>query len=348
MSTISEESLLKSLRLNIENDGVYKNYMSRLKTVKEVTKNDLVYSLKHPLTMYPMIKNDKRFTTVSSIANYLTAICKLFVVNETFSSQFKKEYEQWKSYLKENRIAEKEKYLQNEPTERQKKNYVSFKEVEAKLKELSNQSPFETLDKNLQFLLLTFLVNIRPKRADLGNLPILPRIPRIMGQKNFVLMGDKGTAKLYLNKYKTAYKYKTLIEPLNDTLTHVLRESIKAFPRDHVFGYLKSAKDENSFIPYEKNSTYSKFVQRTFKKLFGKDTGVSLWRHIYVIERLNPSQITGKEHLEAARLMGHSINQQRLMYQWVEAKIKDKDECETKCVLKKDEEICTTICKKKK
>lgn len=339
----TEEALMKSLRYNIENDGVYKNYSSRLKTVKDVTKKDLVYVLKHPLSMYPMIKKDKRFTTVSSVANYLTAICKLMSIDQRFLTSFRKEYEQWKAFLKENRLAEKERYLQNEPTEKQKENYVSFKEVETKLIELAANMPYDTMEKNFQFLLLTFMVNVRPKRADLGNVQILKSIPRVMGQKNFIILKDQGNAQLYLNKYKTAYKYKTLIEPLNESLTQVLRASLDAHPRTFLFGYNGT---NGTFVPYEKNNTYSKFVQRTFKKLFGKDTGVSLWRHIYVIERLNPSQVTGKEHLEAARLMGHSINQQRLMYQWVEAKLKDKEDCETKCIIKKDEEICTTRCKK--
>jgi hypothetical protein len=345
---MSEEVLLKSLRDSITNDGVYKNYICRLNTVKRLAHKDLVYIMKHPLSIYPLIQKSKGISGPSSIANYITAICKLYSCNEGFAKTNKKHYDIWKEFLNTNRIAEDERYKENKPTERQKQNYISFEEVEKKLHELSQAQPFDNLDTNLQYLLLAFLITITPKRADLGNVKIFKSMPRKTEQANYIVLTPTKT-RLILNKYKTAYKFKTLIEPLNANLVEILRQSLAAYPRDYIFGFeAKNEKGDLVFIPYEKNNSYSKYVQRTFQKLFGKETGVSLWRHIYVIEKLNPGKISTKEHEEKTRLMGHSMAQQRKVYQWMESTVKNPPEsCQTTCTTEGDEQVCTTRCVKK-
>ena len=63
------------------------------------------------------------------------------------------------------------------------------------------------------------------------------------------------------------------------------------------------------------NDTYGSFVQRTFEQLFGRGTGVSLLRHIYISEKLDFDNMTLEEQDEEARLMLHTSGLQK-QYKW--------------------------------
>ena len=63
------------------------------------------------------------------------------------------------------------------------------------------------------------------------------------------------------------------------------------------------------------NNTFSVFVKTTFEQLFGRATGVSLLRHIYITEKLNFDDMTLEEQNEEAKLMLHTSGLQR-QYKW--------------------------------
>jgi hypothetical protein len=63
------------------------------------------------------------------------------------------------------------------------------------------------------------------------------------------------------------------------------------------------------------NNTYSVFVKHTFEELFGRSTGVSLLRHIYITEKLDFDDMTIQEQEDEAKLMLHTSGLQR-RYKW--------------------------------
>jgi hypothetical protein len=67
--------------------------------------------------------------------------------------------------------------------------------------------------------------------------------------------------------------------------------------------------------PMTKNNTYSRFVMTTFTDLFGRATGVSLLRHIYISEKLELDNMTIEEQDAEAKLMLHTSGLQR-QYKW--------------------------------
>jgi integrase len=117
-----------------------------------------------------------------------------------------------------------------------------------------------------------------------------------------------------------------LEEPLPRELVDILEKSLKELPRHHVFGFYN---DKKEFVPYHRNNAYSKFFMNTCKKLFGKPMGPSLWRHMYVSENLNPSEISFEEHERVAKLMGHSTGMQRLVYHWTDENMSDHEETDS-------------------
>ena len=63
------------------------------------------------------------------------------------------------------------------------------------------------------------------------------------------------------------------------------------------------------------NNTYSVFVKKTFEDFFGRATGVSLLRHIYITEKLEFDDMTLEEQDAEAKLMLHTSGLQR-KYKW--------------------------------
>ena len=63
------------------------------------------------------------------------------------------------------------------------------------------------------------------------------------------------------------------------------------------------------------NNTYSVFVKHIFEELFGRSTGVSLLRHIYITEKLDFDDMTIQEQEDEAKLMLHTSGLQR-RYKW--------------------------------
>ena len=63
------------------------------------------------------------------------------------------------------------------------------------------------------------------------------------------------------------------------------------------------------------NNTYSVFFKKTFEQLFGRGTGVSLLRHIYITEKLEFDDMTLEERDAEAKLMLHTAGLQSA-YKW--------------------------------
>jgi hypothetical protein len=116
-----------------------------------------------------------------------------------------------------------------------------------------------------------------------------------------------------MNIYKTSKHYKKIEEELPEGLVRDIRVSVKRWPREYLF--VKDAEKPHGGKDPMNNSTYSAFVQRTFEHLFGRGTGVSLLRHIYISEKLNLDNMTLEEQEEEARLMLHTSGLQR-QYKW--------------------------------
>jgi hypothetical protein len=110
-----------------------------------------------------------------------------------------------------------------------------------------------------------------------------------------------------MNMFKTSKYYQTVEEDLPEGLVRDIETSIKRWPRKYLF-----RKDDGEPMS---NNTYSAFVKSTFQELFGRSTGVSLLRHIYITEKLNFDDMTLEEQDEEAKLMLHTSGLQR-QYKW--------------------------------
>jgi hypothetical protein len=301
-----EERFISVLDRAFPNAKTRANYKSRLNTlVKNVGAKTLLEVLETPETWYPAVQ--KAYPSLTTRKNVLTAVLVLFredaeLAKKTGIQAF------WKKRHDDLARHQDAKVRRSKPEDKQIAKYTSYEEIEAKYDALKKTAPHGSLRSSQYYLLLSVLVHLRPKRADLGAVQIFHDTDPRRTDINYVVLRSTGTSYLAMNMYKTSKHYQTVEEDLPEGLVRDIQQSLRRWPREHLFV------KERGGGPMS-NNTYSLFVQRAFEDMFGRATGVSLLRHIYISEKLNFDNMTMEEQEEEARLMLHTSGLQRT-YKW--------------------------------
>lgn len=290
-------------------------YVTRMRTMLEWMEwTNPTNILKNPSKVLKRLKKAYGNET-ATLVNHVTAVLAAFRRNERLRCTFGEAFEKWKQAHQILKEAEKERYKQNEPTKTQAENYVSFNEIQGKLKDLQKDpNTFKDAKTHMQFLLLQVMDNLTPKRADLGNVRIVHKQNAEQLKEldedgvNYIHIDSK-TAQLVMNTFKTSKTYGQIVEDIPEKLRKVLAVSLKLFPRKHLFI------SPRSWEPYEKSNSYAQFVRRTFIDLFGKSAGVTLARHAFINERIDFNKMSIAERETIAQKMGHSMDMQTV-YKW--------------------------------
>lgn len=288
-----------------------KKHLDRLQFLMSMFQKPIEWIMKNPShVMRVMISKSYEDAT---LAGYATSVSKLYSIHPSFMKTNKDPYMEWVSHMKHYGAKRMEKYERNELTDRQVKNIVTFNDMKKRFCEMQSLPEYQTnIKRNYDYILFALFLNIKPKRADLGNVYVSldGRIPKSYIKRNYIVLnGDDN--RLVLNEYKTAKYYKTITEPLNDTLVDVLKESMDLYPRSHLFVSLSG---KTKGLPYTKNNSYGKFVTRVFEKHFDCSMGVSLWRRVYIGEHVDFNVDTYSEMKKNAILSGHSVETQLKVY----------------------------------
>ena len=294
----NEDEILEALG-KIENESTRKSYVTRIRTALKYTKakdtKDMVTNVDK---YYPILA--RHYPTMNSLKSLLTTMMAVYRYEPRLKETHEEEYQKLLEYHKDlsEKIDAEEK--QSLPTERQMANYVSFNEVRSKLKEMLRGGDIHAkLQESMQTCLLGMMVYLRPKRADYGSLRVYRgEDPNVSDENYVVIHKDSDPSYIVLNHYKTSEKYKRMEEEFDERLNSIIRASLRRHPRSYVF-------QDRGGSPYT-NASYGKYFTRTCKALFGREMGVSLWRHVYITERIDPKKKSLQEQEEDARLMLHS------------------------------------------
>lgn len=280
-----------------------KEYLARLTSLHKI-QPDLEKLLTNPTTEYPALQ--RAYPSILSRKNLLTLILVLFREDAELK---KKEdvWKQWKKYHDDLARHMDAKVKRSEPSEKQVEKYTSFEEIEAMYETQKKKGPHGVERDSYQFLLLSLLVHLKPKRADFGSVKIYRDTDPKDKEHNYIVLRTRGSSFLAMNLYKTSKHYQTIEEDLPEGLQRDIEDSLRRWPRTYLF---QKANGEAM-----SNNTYSVFVKSTFAKLFGRATGVSLLRHIYITEKMDFEDTTLEEQEEVARLMLHTSGLQR-KYKW--------------------------------
>jgi hypothetical protein len=194
----------------------------------------------------------------------------------------------WLALQKENKKPIEERVANQEPTESQIRNAVSWDQV------------IKARDANPDNLLLAFYTYIPPVRADYNRVFLLYPSDPIPKNENYILMGKD--YQLVLQEFKTAKTYTTIEHVLPEPLKKLLAKSLKERPRTLLF----TTKSKEPMTA----GWFSEWAARTLSKLIGKKTSLTALRHAFV--HTLDYNMPYKELKAITDGMGHSIERSML------------------------------------
>lgn len=264
-------------------------------------------------TFKKMLENPQStFTAIKEIADgspsitdqFVQALMSFFEHANGFRFSHNDAFNQWKAIQKDVKKPIEEKYLKNEPTEKQKEAYVPWNEIITQRDSLPADSP--------ERLLLSMYTFIPPMRNDYAQVRIFRRTPRNDKGNYIVINSTRAGSKIVLQEYKTASTYGKLETPLpnNSPLYKVLKESLVKRPREYLF-------TTTTGLKYSSENAFGKWANRQLQTLFGKPITLTTFRHSYLSspdmqQKLRDS--TQHERDIIARSMGHSGQMQQGYY----------------------------------
>jgi len=302
------------------------NYINRLRNAFGDSLADIAMSDGKKLDKaYDELK--KKYPNVSSRRNAITALLAFLrhVPPEALKSTEKdmqNARSRWGKYHEHMRAFQEARYKKHVPDVNQMQKYVGFDEIELKYQELKKmKNPHETLQQSQDIVLLSIIISTPPKRADLGAMRIVYKNEQEQQQQqesenHIVINTTKMPPQAYMvmMQYKTSSSYGRIETDLPTKTVRDLLDSIRKWPRDFLFVTPRTGKK------FTTNNAYGKWVQSVFSRLFGRATGVTMLRHIFITEKVNFDQMDDDQLEDLARQMLHSPSLQR-KYNWNREKI---------------------------
>lgn len=242
-------------------------------------------------------------STQQSQYGTLSSVLSLFADKPTY----KKTYTYWRERLT---AARKENEPTGEKTEKQEENWLTWDEVEKKKSGLNEEvsqlvsikklSPAQ-FDKVMSYVVLSLYTDVAPRRnQDYLDMYVVKKLGKEYPKdKNYY---DMATKRFVFNKYKTAKTYGEQIVDVPDELQKALAAYIKYHPNNKEKEYKLLVKQDGTAL----NTVNA--ITRILNRIFEKNIGSSMLRHIYLTSKYGDNL---KEMKEAARGMGHSVEQQR-------------------------------------
>ena len=308
-STIDDESIYNIILSAYPNKKTADNYVARLKTIKQVCHVESIYDvISNPQKCYAFIRS--KYPNINTRKNVITVLLVIFKHSTLLSKRLQKEQIEWKKFHDMMNSLQEAKYKKSLPDPHQLAKYTTSDEMFDLYKKIkSSDNPHKTLTDSQRFLILSMAVHMTPKRADLHTMKIYYEKDPNISDANYLVLRRNASIPSYMvfNVYKTAKQYKRVDDTLPYEFYKDVMDSLRIHPRDYLFINIYKK-------PFGNNNAFTKFVIRTFEHLFGRRTGVTMLRHIFITEKVDMNE--SEEYLEEiSQKMMHSKELQR-KYNW--------------------------------
>lgn len=325
VSMWSDQSIVDLIHTAYDNVKTRNAYLARLTKLKEYCnekEGDLNYIiiLSDPDKYYPVIR--KHYENASSRKNVLTVILAIFKQSPALAQLLSEQRSQWKNFHDNMNSYEGAKYAKNMPDMKQLSKYTSFQEMETKYLELKVGTPHDNKFMSQWFIFLSIVISTPPKRADYSSMKVYyDTDPHVTGE-NYVVMLSGKPSYMVFTTYKTEKKVthkdgtdatSRIEETMSMDTYRDIMASLRRWPRDYLF-VNKTKK------PFASNNAFTKWVIYMFEELFGKSTGLSMLRHVYITEKIDMNNTSTEERNDIARQMMHSTGLQD-KYRWNRDKV---------------------------
>ena len=307
---MEDSFFIKKLETEVKNETTRRNYINQLQAflakVKEhlgdAHPSNLVnHILKHPTKYSQLIV--KFYPKDSSRKTMHAMVLSVFKHSDT-KCKYDKHYKKWKEFYDKYKELVNNAIGKQEPSPEQKEKFLSFAEMQKGIDSLRKDDPHSSLAASLRFCLINMYMHIRPKRCDFADIKIFHKDPKNEND-NYLVLPGKGHAHFVFNRQTKTKIDEPLVETIDDSLRDVFMDSLKKYPRDHLF----VGKNGDKF---KSPKTFGQFVVRTYVTVYGKKTGVSMQRHIFNTEKIDFQRMSHNYRKEIAKSMGHSMTQQDL------------------------------------
>ena len=313
-ATTKRDKALQGIQQDPElSDSSKHTYAQRLMAMSAKLGQPISELAMQPMTIIPWIK--KQYPEVATQKNVVTAVLAALRRMPAMKQQHRQALAIWLQASKELEAQQQAQLKANEPSARQQRGYVDFKEVIKVRTTLAKGSR--------QRLMLAFYTMIPPLRCDLNRVALLqcPASAATISQddvntvkeNNFLCLpaDRKKPAILVLREFKIANSAGIWRRTLPMNLTQELWTSLQAeSPRRWLF-------TTKSGSPYTAKN-FSKWCCSVLEKLFGRPPTLTLLRHSYLNSmNWNKLTITARENLAAD--MCHSTETQDT-YRWISGK----------------------------
>ena len=320
--SVSDATIESSIRAAYDKQTTIDNYLHRLQHLQSsiFPGKGLYWIIMGPSVKENYAKIREKYPNVNTRKNVLTAI--LAVLRHATGFQSDKDlYEDrrrlWMTFHDHMGRFQEARYKRNLPSDRQMSQYTPMEDIELMYNSILNKSStHKTLQDSQQLVLLSLIVSTPPKRSDYGALRVYYEDDPNLDGENYIVLRARTPSFVALNKYKTSKRYARVDEDLPARTARDIKDSLRRWPRTYLF--------ETRFgKPFATNDAYAKYVRGVFLRLFGRTTGVTMLRHIYITEKVDFENMNEDELEDVARQMLHSTTLQR-KYNWSKRAI-----CET-------------------
>lgn len=254
-------------------------------------------------------------STKKGILAAIVSVLSLYKDKATYKSIYQHYYDMMMAKSKE--VKEAETARAGEKSEKQQKNWASWADVQKTDEEL-NKSAAEVMHKKhltapeaekiLQSVVLSLYTKIQPRRnQDYLNMLVVKKWSDDMSADHNYL--DLTGNQFIFNKYKTAKKYGVQKIAIPDDLLNILVSYLKHHP------LWKESRGKMA-VPFLVSPggvpiTALNGITRILNKIFGKNIGSSMLRHIFLSDKYSALK---EDMAEDAAAMGHSVAEQQGTY----------------------------------
>ena len=200
---------------------------------------------------------------------------------------------------------------ENIKSKKENENWITWDEVmdiKTKLEEESETDKKYLNEKQYNLLLhnvvLSLYVNIPPRRNEYLKLNIIAKKEHATDDKNYFVYDED---LLILRDYKTSKKYGSIDIEINENL----KKDIHNYLKYHKI-FNSSKKKKKYEVPFFVNHQGVEIISnnaitRILNKIFNKNIGATMLRHIYLTDKYGKEL---EDRKEDADKMGHSLNMQ--------------------------------------
>lgn len=308
MDTQFKNSLYNALKDKGLSESSIKLYLRNLEKLND----DL------PIKNFNFLKDDKNILAKLNEYKDNTKRGYLISITATISAVKDKYKPLYEKYLK--LMVDLSNEIKKKPTEEmtdtQKKNWLKWDEVIKKFEDVKNkvnsfinhkeinESQYNLL---LSYMILALYIYNPPRRnMDYQIMNIVKKYDdSLSADKNYLSYDD---AEFIFNVFKTAKREGKVITKINEDLKHVINQYLKFHPLIKGKRLLRSS--NFPFLVYFNSKPLNTVnsITRILNKLFQKNIGSSMLRHIYLTNKYGEDN---NEKLKDAKAMSHSVDTQK-------------------------------------